>query len=317
LAKRHVLVAGGAGFIGSHLARRCARQGHQVTVVDNLITAPKWNLDLLIPCDNIRFIEHDICRPIHDQLDSLDIVFNLACPASPIDFGPKAIDILRVCSEGVFNLLELSRRHNCTFVQASTSECYGDPLTNPQPESYWGNVNPTGPRSCYDEGKRFAEAAITAYRRRFDLSTRIARIFNTYGPDMRLDDGRVLPNFICQALKGEPLTVYGDGRQTRSFCYVDDLVDGLVRLGECDYHDPVNLGNPDEITVLQLAEEVIKLTGSNSEIEFRPLPSDDPKVRCPDITLARRLLNWQPGTDRISGIRATIEYFQARLRPSD
>lgn len=312
-----LVIAGGAGFIGSHLSRRYARDGHQVIVIDNLISAPLWNIDLLNAYENIRFIKHDVCQPIDVDLGPIDAVINLACPASPVDFGPKVIEILRVCSDGVFNLLELARRNTCRFLQASTSECYGDPEVTPQPESYWGHVNPIGVRSCYDEGKRFAEAAVMAYHRKYGLATRIARIFNTYGPDMRLDDGRVLSNFICQALKGEPLTVYGDGGQTRSFCYVDDLVEGLVRLLECDYSLPVNLGNPEERTIRQLADEVVRLTSSSSKIAFHPLPSDDPKRRRPDIDLARKLLNWQPQTDRMRGIRATVDYFRARLDQPD
>lgn len=317
MADKRVLIAGGAGFIGSHLSRRFAREGWSVLAVDNLATALASNVKLLASCDNIKFIEHDICEPLDFEVGPLDAVINLACPASPVDFGPRAIDILDVCSQGVFNLLELARRCGCRFEQASTSECYGDPQVNPQPESYWGNVNPIGQRSCYDEGKRFAEAAVMAWHRKYGLSTRIARIFNTYGPDMRADDGRVISNFICQALKGEPLTVFGDGSQTRSFCYVDDLVDGLVKLLASDYSLPVNLGNPVDVAVLQLAEEVIELTGSSSRIEFRALPQDDPKLRRPDIDLARERLNWQPQTDRITGISKTIEYFRAKLSQTD
>ena len=312
-----LVIAGGAGFIGAHLSRRYARDGHHVIVIDNLISAPLWNIDLLNTYENIRFIKHDVSDPINVDLGPIDAVINLACPASPVDFGPKVIEILRVCSDGVFNLLELARRNTCRFLQASTSECYGDPEVTPQPESYWGHVNPIGVRSCYDEGKRFAESAVMAYHRKYGLATRISRIFNTYGPDMRLDDGRVLSNFICQALKGEPLTVYGDGGQTRSFCYVNDLVEGLVRLLECDYSLPVNLGNPEERTIRQLADEVVRLTSSSSKIAFHPLPSDDPKRRRPNIDLARKLLNWQPQTDRMRGIRATVDYFRARLDQPD
>jgi dTDP-glucose 4,6-dehydratase len=306
----NVIIAGGAGFIGSHLSRRLAREGHQVYVLDNFATAPEGNLKLLREFPTIEVIRHDITQPLYDSWESIDAILDMACPASPVDFGPRAIDILRVCSQGVFNLLELARKYRAKFLQASTSECYGDPLVNPQPETYWGNVNPIGARSCYDEGKRFAEAMVTAYNRKYGLATRIVRIFNTYGPDMRLDDGRVLPNFIAQALLGEPLTVYDDGSQTRSFCYVDDLVEGILRLLNSDQPGPVNIGNPDEIPVSQLAREVIELTGSRSQIEYRPLPKDDPKVRQPDITLARKVLNWSPRTDRISGIKATIPYFR-------
>jgi len=304
-----ILLAGGAGFIGLHLAKRLAGDGNEVIVVDNLSTGSSENVDILKQT-GITVIQHDICMPMSYKTGPIDAIFNLACPASPVDFGPKAIDILSVCSKGVFNLLELARKGNARFLQASTSECYGDPKVNPQSESYWGNVNPIGPRSCYDEGKRFAEALTMAYHRKYNLPTRIARIFNTYGPNMRNDDGRVLPNFISQAFKNQPLTVYGDGTQTRSFCYVDDLVDGLIKLMHSDYVEAVNIGNPDEITILQLAQEVIELTNSKSEIKFLPLPADDPKLRKPDITLAKKILNWQPTTDRITGIKKTIKYFK-------
>jgi len=309
----NVIVAGGAGFIGSHLSRRLANEGHRVVVLDNFLTAPKWNADLLRQFKNIEIIEQDITQPIANRWTKIDEIYDLACPASPVDFGPKAIDILRVCSLGLMNLLELARTHQAAVFQASTSECYGDPLVNPQPETYWGNVNPIGARSCYDEGKRFAEAAAMAYHRKYGLKIRIGRIFNTYGPDMRLDDGRVLPNFIGQALTGQPLTVYGDGRQTRSFCYVDDLVEGILRLVRGDYIGPVNLGNPEEIPVLQLAREVLEITGSSCPIDFKPLPGDDPKVRQPDITLAKKLLNWQPQVDRITGIKKTVPYFREKM----
>lgn len=308
-----MIVAGGAGFIGSHLSRRLAGEGHRVYVLDSFVTAPKGNVQRLESIPNIEVIRHDITEPIPDRWTTVDAILDMACPASPVDFGPRSIEILRVCSVGVMNLLELARKHGAIFLQASTSECYGDPLVNPQPETYWGNVNPIGARSCYDEGKRFAEATVMAYHHRYRLRTRIARIFNTYGPDMRLDDGRVLPNFISQALLGKPLSVYGDGRQTRSFCYVDDLVEGILRLLASDCPEPVNLGNPVEIPVLQLAREVIELTDSTSRIEYLPLPKDDPKVRQPDITRARKLLNWEPKVDRIQGIRATIPYFRKIL----
>ena len=309
----NIMIAGGAGFIGSHLSRRLANDGHQVFVLDNFLTAPGGNLKLLQQFDDIEITIQDITEPMIDRWKKIDAILNMACPASPVDFGPKAIEILRVCSQGVFNLLELAMKHDAKFLQASTSECYGDPLVNPQPESYWGNVNPIGARSCYDEGKRFAEAQIMAYHRKYKMQTHIARIFNTYGPDMRLDDGRVLPNFISQAILGKPLTVYGDGSQTRSFCYVDDLVEGLIRLLNSDYPNPVNIGNPTEIPVLQLAQEVLELTNSKSKIEYLPLPQDDPKVRQPDITLAKNILNWQPSTDRIKGIQATVKYFRSIL----
>jgi len=309
----NVVIAGGAGFIGSHLARRFAREGHNVFVLDNFCTSPEGNVELLRKYPNIEVIRHDVTEPIPNQWESVDVIIDMACPASPVDFGPKAIEILRVCSQGITNLLELARKHGARFLQASTSECYGDPKVHPQPESYWGNVNPIGVRSCYDEGKRFAEAMVMAYHRKYDLPTRIVRIFNTYGPDMQLEDGRVLPNFISQALAGKPLTVYGDGSQTRSFCYVDDLVEGIIRLLDTDYSEPVNIGNPDEVPVKQLAQEVIELTQSSSRIEYLPLPQDDPKVRRPDISLARKLLQWSPRMDRISGVKATIAYFKRLL----
>lgn len=308
-----ILVAGGAGFIGSHLARRLARDGHDVVVLDNLLTGSARNVELLCEFPNIKFLKHDITEPFDRDFGPLDMVMDMACPASPVDFAPKAIEILRVCSLGVQNLLELAKKNKAVFLQSSTSECYGDPLVNPQPETYWGNVNPIGARSCYDEGKRFAEALAMAYHRKYDLRTRIARIFNTYGPDMRLDDGRVVSNFICQALKDEPLSVYGEGTQTRSFCYVDDLVEGLIRLAKSDFAEPVNLGNPQEIPVRQLAEEVIMYTGSGSRIDYLPLPKDDPKLRQPDISRARKILNWQPQVDRITGIKKTIPYFRKML----
>jgi len=308
-----ILIAGGAGFIGSHLTRRYARDGHHVIVVDNLVTAPSWNLSLLHRYDTIEFVKHDICEPLPFDVGPLDAVIDMACPASPVDFEPLSLEILRVCSAGVGNLLELARANGCPFLHASTSECYGDPQVHPQPESYWGHVNPIGPRSCYDEGKRFAEALVVNSHRRHGVPTHLARIFNTYGPDMRLSDGRVMPSFITQALRNEPVTPYGDGSQTRSFCYVDDLVEGLVRLLESDYVYPVNLGNPDEVTIRQLAEEIIDITGSTSRIAYRPLPQDDPKVRRPDIGLARELLNWSPRTDRIEGLKATVDYFRQKL----
>ncbi len=304
-----ILLAGGAGFIGINLTKRLVKNGHEIIVIDNLATGLTENVEILQQL-GVMFIKHDICNVITQDMGKIDAIFNLACPASPIDFGPRAIDILAVCSKGLFNLLELARKHNANFLQASTSECYGDPTVNPQPETYWGNVNPIGLRSCYDEGKRFAEALTMAYHRKYGIQTHLARIFNTYGPNMRSDDGRVLPNFITQAFEDKPLTVYGDGTQTRSFCYVDDLVDGLIRLMNSDYAKPVNIGNPDEITILQLAKEVIELTNSNSEIKFLPLPDDDPKIRRPDIALARKILNWHPTTDRITGIKKTIKYFK-------
>jgi len=311
----HVLLAGGAGFIGLHVAMRLSRAGHQVTVIDNFSTACDDNAQRLGRLANCRLVRHDVCEPV-ELPGKFDLVMNLACPASPVDFEPMSLEILEACSRGARHLLDVAVRDGATFLQASTSECYGDPLVSPQNEDYRGNVNTVGPRSVYDEGKRFAEALTMAYHRRHGVPVRIARIFNTYGPHMRADDGRAMPTFIMQALRNKPLTVYGDGTQTRSFCYVDDLVDGLLKLVEVDYCLPVNLGNPQEITVLQLANEVIKLANSSSVIEHKPPQVDDPKRRCPDITLARRLLGWTPTTGRPEGIRRTIQYFREKMNVS-
>ncbi len=306
------VVAGAAGFIGSHLCERLLADGHKVVGLDNLITGQQSNLDVLRAHSSFQFVEQDICSAA--AVDGpVDVVFNFACPASPIDFEPKALNILKVCSAGVLNALSLAHEKGAVFVQASTSECYGDPEEHPQRETYWGNVNPIGLRSPYDEGKRFAEALIMAHHRTLGLQSRIGRIFNTYGPRMRLGDGRVLPNFIQQALEDAPLTVFGDGSQTRSFCYVDDLVDGFVRLSRCDEVTPINIGNDVEITIAQLAQEIIELTGSASRTEFRPLPQDDPKLRRPDITKARAVLDWKPKTDRTTGLKSTIDYFRTVL----
>ncbi len=310
------VVAGAAGFIGSHLCERLLADGHEVVGIDNFITGQQLNLDALRPNSSFQFVEQDICSP--PAVDGpVDVVFNFACPASPIDFEPKALDILNVCSAGVLNLLSLAREKNAVFVQASTSECYGDPEEHPQRETYWGNVNPIGLRSPYDEGKRFAEALIMAHHRNLGIQTRIGRIFNTYGPRMRLGDGRVLPNFIQQALEDAPLTVFADGSQTRSFCYVDDLVDGFLHLSRCDEVTPINIGNDVEITIGQLAQEVIELTGTSSgsasRIQYRALPKDDPKLRCPDLTKARAVLDWKPTTDRVTGLKSTIAYFRTVL----
>ncbi len=305
----NILVAGGAGFIGINLVKKLVGIGDNVTVIDNFATASLENKNLLKNTNGVLLIEADITEPL-DISAKFDAIVNLACPASPVDFGPKAIEILRVSSVGVFNLLELARKDNAIFLQASTSECYGDPLINPQNEDYWGNVNPIGPRSCYDEGKRFAESLTVNYHRRFGIKVKIARIFNTYGPYMRKDDGRVISNFITQALEDRPITVYGDGTQTRSFCYIDDLVDGLIKLLNTEYPYPINLGNPDEIKIIDLAKEIIELCESKSKIEFKPLPPDDPKVRRPDITRAKKLLHWEPKTARKVGLQKTIEYFK-------
>jgi len=300
-------------LVGSHLTARLLTDGHDVIAVDSMSTGQRRNAEWLTGKPNVTWIEHDIVEPL--TVDGpIEAIFNMACPASPVDFRDKALEIMRTCSEGVRQLLALAQRHDAIFLQASTSECYGDPEVNPQSETYRGNVSTTGVRSVYDEGKRFGEALTMAYHREFGVRTRIARIFNTYGPRMRIDDGRVLPNFICQALRGEPLTVYGQGQQTRSFCYIDDLIEGLVRLAlASDYVEPVNLGNADEVTILQIAEEIIDLTQSRSQIAYRPLPPDDPKVRRPDITRAREVLGWQPTVDRRTGFSRTVEDFRQIL----
>lgn len=310
-----ILVAGGAGFIGVNLCKRLSPLAETLVVLDNFSTARLENRVLLEDI-GVELMEFDITTRWEDYLSSgiadtpWDLIINLACPASPVDFVPKAIDILRVCSVGVFNLLELALRHRAVFIQASTSECYGDPLVSPQNEDYWGNVNPVGMRSCYDEGKRFAESAVINYHRRYGLKVRIARIFNTYGPYMRVDDGRVISNFIVQALQGRPLTVYGDGSQDRSFCYIDDLVEAIIKLIFVEYPYPLNIGNPENIRIVDLARLIIELTASRSIIEYKPLPPDDPKRRCPDIERAKKLLDWQPKTRLESGLINTINYFK-------
>ncbi|HUW84800.1 MAG TPA: UDP-glucuronic acid decarboxylase family protein [Phycisphaerae bacterium] len=307
-----IIVTGAAGLIGYHLCRRLLDEPHQVIGIDNFSTGQRSNTEQLGHAGGFHLLEHDICQPV--CLDGpVDLIYNLACPPSPVDFASRPLEILRTCSDGVRQMLELACDKQAVFLQASTSECYGDPLVTPQPETYWGNVNPIGPRSCYDEGKRFAEALTMSYHRQRGLATRIVRIFNTYGPRMRADDGRALPTFINQALRGEPLTVFGDGSQTRSFCYVDDLVDGIVRLAQSDVVEPVNIGSQEEVTIGEVAREVIELTCSQSTIEYRPLPQDDPKVRRPDNTRARQLLGWQPVTDRRMGFARTIEHFRSRL----
>ena len=307
------LVAGGAGLIGSHLCSRLIDQGAEVVCVDNLVTGSKENLDALLTSPNLTLVEADICDPLEVQ-GPLDAVINLACPASPADFGPLGVEILRVGSAGVLNLLDLARAHGARFLQASTSEVYGDPLEHPQSETYWGNVNPIGPRSVYDEAKRFGEAAVMAHHRRYGTIVRIARIFNTYGPMMRPDDGRVVSNFVTAALRGTPLTVYGDGSQTRSLCYVSDEVTGLLALLHSDCPGPVNIGNDEEWTVLSIAEAVIELSGSPSTIDFVARPTDDPSLRRPDLTLARSLLGWGPTTPVREGLALTIEWFRGRMQ---
>ena len=307
-----ILVTGAAGFIGSQLSLRLLQEGHHVVGLDNLVSGSRANLRPLEENPGFDFWEADLTAGLGDE-GQFEQIYNCACPASPKDFDGRGLEIMQVCSVGTWNLLELSRRCGARFLQTSTSECYGDPEVHPQPETYWGNVNPIGPRSVYDEGKRFAEAMITAYSRRYGTETRIARIFNTYGPGMRIDDGRVLPNFIPQALAGKPITVYGDGGQTRSFCYITDQIAGLRAVMNGDFSGPINIGNPVEVTMLQLAKEIIELTGSSSQIEFKPLPADDPKVRCPDISRAKEKLGWTPKVDRREGLTKTIDYFRQRL----
>jgi dTDP-glucose 4,6-dehydratase len=306
------LITGGAGFLGSHLCDRMIAEGHDVVVFDNLLTGNADNIAHLIGSDSFRFVKHDVTDYIHVD-GPLDYVLHFASPASPIDYLRYPIQTLKVGALGTHKALGLAKAKGARFLLASTSETYGDPLVHPQKETYWGNVNPVGLRGVYDEAKRFAEAMTMAYHRYHELETRIVRIFNTYGPRMRLDDGRALPTFMGQALRGEPITVFGDGSQTRSFCYVDDLVDGIYRLLMSDEPTPVNIGNPDEITIRDFAEEVVALTGSSSAITFEPLPSDDPKVRQPDITKAREVLGWEPRVDRSEGLRRTLAFFQTVL----
>lgn len=310
--KPHVLIAGGAGFIGSHLCDRFLADGYRVTCVDNLLTGRLENVDHLLYEPDFTFLHQDISVSA-DLGSGYDFILNFACPASPIDYLKYPLETLDVGSYGMKNLLQLALESGARILQASTSEVYGDPLVHPQTEDYWGHVNPIGPRSVYDESKRFAEALMAAYHRELGVETRMVRIFNTYGPRMRLDDGRVLPTFMKQALSGEPISIFGDGSQTRSFCYVDDLVEGIIRLLHSDESDPVNIGNPDEVTIGEFAEEVVRLTNSGSVISYHPLPQDDPKVRQPDITKARQTLGWSPQTSRSEGLAATLGYFQKEV----
>lgn len=304
-----VLVAGGAGFIGSHLCDRLLADGHQVIALDNLSTGRAANLLHLRDSVSFRLIRHDICDPFEGE-ESLDAVYNLASPASPKDYLAAPIETLRAGSLGTRNMLEVALTNSATFLQASTSEIYGDPLVHPQSESYWGNVNPVGPRSVYDESKRFSEAIVMAYHREYGLETRVARLFNTYGPRMRRLDGRVLPAFLDQVLRHEPLTVFGDGSQTRSFCYVSDIVEGLVSLSQSNETTPVNLGSPTELTVMDLAELVQKLGGAPCGLQFLPLPEDDPRRRRPDIHKAWRVLGWKPRISIEQGLRCTLDWFR-------
>jgi dTDP-glucose 4,6-dehydratase len=310
--KKTAVVTGGAGFLGSHLSDRLLAEGFRVIAIDNLITGNTDNIEHLAGNPDFKFIRHNVSEYIFVP-GPVDYVFHFASPASPIDYLEHPIPTLKVGALGTHNTLGLAKDKRATFFLASTSECYGDPLEHPQSEDYWGNVNPIGPRGVYDEAKRFAEAMTMAYHRFHSVDTRIVRIFNTYGPRMRLRDGRVVPAFISQALNNEPLTVFGDGSQTRSFCYVSDLIDGIFRLALSDFHEPVNIGNPGEMTILDFAKKILELTGSTAQIVFRPLPVDDPRVRQPDITRAKRLLGWQPKVDFESGVRETIGYFKQKL----
>jgi len=311
--KRTAVVTGAAGFLGSHLTDRLLAEGFRVIGIDNFITGSAANIEHLAGNDDYKFFKQDVSNFIFLP-DEVHYVFHFASPASPVDYLEHPIPTLKVGAHGSHNTLGLAKAKKATFLLASTSECYGDPLVHPQPETYWGNVNPIGPRGVYDEAKRFAEAMTMAYHRFHKIDTKIVRIFNTYGPRMRLRDGRVVPAFIGQALTNQPLTIFGDGSQTRSFCYVSDLIDGIFRLAMSDYHEPVNIGNPTEMTIKQFAEEIIRITGTSARIEYRPLPVDDPKVRQPDITRARKILNWEPRVSFEQGIQHAIDYFRDRLK---
>ncbi|NOE33310.1 MULTISPECIES: UDP-glucuronic acid decarboxylase family protein [unclassified Ruegeria] len=308
-SRKRVLVTGGAGFLGSHLCDRLLDQGHEVLCVDNLFTGTKRNIDHLHNNPRFEFMRHDVTFPLFVEVDE---IYNLACPASPVHYQHDPVQTTKTSVHGAINMLGLAKRLKCKIFQASTSEVYGDPTIHPQTEDYWGNVNPVGPRSCYDEGKRCAETLFFDYHRQMGLEIKVARIFNTYGPRMHPADGRVVSNFIMQALTGEPITIFGDGTQTRSFCYVDDLIEGFIRLMETDKDvtGPVNLGNPNEFSMNELASEVQALVGTDTPISFKDLPQDDPKQRQPDITLARTLLNWEPKVQLKEGLEATISYFR-------
>lgn len=311
-SRKRILITGGAGFLGSHLTDRLLEQGHEVICADNLFTGTKRNIEHLHNNPRFEFMRHDITFPLYIEVDE---IYNLACPASPIHYQHDPVQTTKTSVHGAINVLGLAKRLKCKVFQASTSEVYGDPAVHPQPESYWGNVNPIGPRSCYDEGKRCAETLFFDYHRQHGLEIKVARIFNTYGPRMHHADGRVVSNFIVQALRGEPITIYGDGSQTRSFCYVDDLIEGFIRLMESDASvtGPVNLGNPGEFTMLELAEKVVKMTGSSSQIVFQDLPLDDPKQRRPDISLAKERLGWEPTFALDQGLGWTVDYFKKLL----
>ena len=308
MIKQRALVTGGAGFLGSHLCDRLLAEGYSVVVADNLLTGRLSNIEHLRNEPNFEFRQIDINEPF--DCGRVDYVFHFASPASPVDYMVHGIDTLRVGSLGAFHALDIARKYNAKYLVSSTSECYGDPHEHPQKETYWGNVNAIGPRSVYDEAKRFTEATTMAYHRYYNVDTRIARIFNTYGPRMQINDGRVIPNFMKQAFRGEDITIYGDGLQTRSFCYVSDEIDGFIRLSKSDEHLPVNIGNPNEFTMLECAKVVLEVTGSKSKLKFEPLPQDDPKQRRPDITKAKTLLGWDPKITLDAGLRLSLDYFR-------
>src|SRR5436853_144655 len=315
MSKPRALVTGGAGFLGSHLCDALLGEGYSVVAVDNLLTGRQSNLEHLRNESRFEFRQFDINETF--DCGRVDYVFHFASPASPVDYTIHGIETLKAGSLGTFHALDVALKYHAKYLLSSTSECYGDPLEHPQKETYWGHVNPIGPRSVYDESKRFAEATTMAYHRYHKVDIRIVRIFNTYGPRLQLNDGRVISNFMKQALRGEPLTVYGDGSQTRSFCYVSDEVDGILRLGRSDAHEPVNIGNPTEFTIMECARRVLKVTGSKSEITFQPLPEDDPRQRRPDISKARQLLGWEPKVDLETGLKRSIEYFQRAIQLED
>jgi UDP-glucuronate decarboxylase len=314
MKRKKILVTGGAGFLGSHLCERLLEQGHEVFCIDNLLTGSKENIEHLFHSSNFKFIQHDVCEPFYIEVDE---IYNLACPASPPHYQADPIQTMKTSFLGAYHLLGLAKKVKARIFQASTSEIYGDPNMHPQKEEYWGNVNPIGIRSCYDEGKRSAETLFFDYHRQNGVSIAVGRIFNTYGPRMHPKDGRVVSNFIVQALKNEPITIYGDGKQTRSFCYVDDLIEVIIRFMQSKEIGPINIGNPVEFFISDLAEKVIALTGSSSQISYRPLPSDDPKQRKPDISKAQSLLQWEPKVQLEEGLKATIAYFQKKLERVD
>ena len=309
MIKKRILITGGAGFIGSHLCKKLLEEGHEILCLDNFYTGTKANILELTSNPYFEVIRHDVIIPMHFEVDE---IYNLACPASPVHYQHDPVQTIKTSIMGAINVLDLAKRLNIRVLQASTSEVYGDPSVHPQTEDYWGNVNPIGIRSCYDEGKRCAETLFFDYHRQYGTDIKVIRIFNTYGPNMHPNDGRVVSNFIVQALKGEDLTIYGDGSQSRSFCYVDDLVDGIIKMmnAEKGFIGPVNLGNPIEFTIMELAEKVLALTGSKSKLTFKPLPEDDPKQRCPDISLAKSKLGWEPQVKLEEGLVKTIEYFK-------